>query len=136
MFPSKKRFKVLAAIPKKDGGSWWMNCGSMFEARTPNTFNLYLDAIPTHNKEGRVMFHLCEWTEDDMREARERAERRNSAGSGPSSGASSGSSSGSSYSARGSLSRTDANGSPMLAPDLPLFEAPSRAHDAGDQPPF
>jgi hypothetical protein len=128
MFPSK-RFKVLAAIPKKDGSSFWMNCGVMFEAKTPNTYNLYLDAVPTHQKEGRVMFHLREWTEDDLRESRERAERRNTNG-----GSSSYSSS--SYSARGTVARTDANGSPMLGPDLPLFEPPSRSHDANEQPPF
>jgi hypothetical protein len=123
MFPSK-RFKVLAAIPKKDGSSFWMNCGVMFEAKTPNTYNLYLDAIPTHQKEGRVMFHLREWTEDDLRESRDRAERRN------------GGASSSGYTARGTLARTDANGSPMLGPDLPLFEPPSRSHDAVEQPPF
>ena len=128
MFPSKKRFKVLAAIPKKDGSSWWMNCGSMYEAKTPNTYNLYLDAVPTHQKEG-IMFHLREWTEDDMREARERAERRSS--NGQSNGHSSG------YSARGTLARTDANSSQMLGPDLPLFEPPSRSHDgSAEQPPF
>jgi hypothetical protein len=121
---SSKRFKVLAAIPKKDGTSFWMNCGVMFEGKTPNTYNLYLDAVPTHQKEGRVMFHLREWTEDDMRESRERSERRGS-GSGNSS-----------YSARSAVARTDANGSPMLGPDLPLFEPPSRSHEAAEQPPF
>jgi hypothetical protein len=123
MFPSKKRFKVLAAIPKKDGSSWWMSCGSMFEGSKPNTFNLYLDAVPTHQKEGKVMFHLCELTEDEIREARERAERR-------------GNSSSSSYSARGTVSRADANGSSMLAPDLPMFDSPSRSQGAPDTTPF
>lgn len=127
MFPSKKRFKVLAAIPKRDGTSWWMNCGSMFEAKTPNSFNLYLDAVPTHHKgDGPMMFHLAELTEDDIRESRERAERRGNSSSG----------SGSGYSARGTLSRTDENGSPKLGPDLPLFDPPSRSHGASDQPPF
>lgn len=123
MFASKKRFKVLAAIPKKDGSSWWMNCGSMFEGKTPNTYNLYLDAVPTHQKEGRVMFHLREWTDEDLRESRERAERRNAMSS--------------SYSARGTVGRTDANGSPMLGPDIPLFDPPgSRSNGSSDQPPF
>ena len=62
------------------------------------------------------MFHLCEVTEEEMRE---RAERRNNPGFG----------SGSSYSARTTLSRTDASGSPLLGPDLPLFEPPSRSRE-------
>jgi hypothetical protein len=128
MFGSKKRFKVLAAIPKKDGTTWWMNCGTMYDGKTPGSFNLYIDAMPTHAPKdgGPQMFHLREFTEDDMRESRERAERRNG---NSHSGASS-------YSARGTLARTDANGSPMLGADLPLFEPPSRSHEANEQPPF
>ena len=130
MYPSKKRFKVLAAIPKKDGSSWWMNCGTMYDGKTPGSFNLYLDAMPTHPPKdgGPLMFHLREFTEDDLRESRERAERRNADGNG--NGQSSG------YSARGTLARTDANGSPLLGPDLPLFEPPSRSHGSTEQPPF
>ena len=29
----KKSFKVLAAIPKRDGGTYWMRCGSGFDRR-------------------------------------------------------------------------------------------------------
>lgn len=125
MFGSKKRFKVLAAIPKRDGTSWWMNCGTMYDGKTPGSFNLYLDAMPTHAPKdgGPLMFHLREFTEEDLRESRERAERRNSGSS--------------SYSARGTLGRTDANGSPMLGADVPLFGASSGgASNASEQPPF
>lgn len=121
MFGSKKRFKVLAAIPKRDGTSWWMNCGTMYEGKTPGSYNLYVDAMPTHAPKdgGPLMFHLREFTEEDLRESRERAERRNNGSS--------------SYSARGTLARGDANGSPMLGADI--FGATSSSA-ASDQAPF
>ena len=42
----KKMFKVLSAMPKKDGqGSYWVRCGNAFENKD-GSLNLYLDTFP------------------------------------------------------------------------------------------
>lgn len=139
---NKKKYKLLAPMPKKDGGSWWMHCGTMYEGKEPGSFNLFVDAVPTSTKDNKMMFHIREYTEDDFRESRERAERRNSSGGGslPSgfSSSSSGSSRSSSYAARGTLARSTADASPLLTgPDLPLqYGGGPGMGDAQDQPPF
>lgn len=130
----KKKYKVLAPMPKKDGSSWWMNCGDMYEGKEPGSFNLFLNAVPAAAKDGKLMFHLRELTEEDFREQRERSERSrsSSSGAGSYSGSSSGSNSGSGtgsggYSARGTLGQ-----------ELPLqFGKPSPAGtDAHEPVPF
>jgi hypothetical protein len=57
----KRSFKVLAAIPKHDGGHWWMRCGSAHTNRD-NSINVYLDVIPRDFK-----FTLRELDEEDLR---------------------------------------------------------------------
>ena len=57
----KKSFKVLAAIPKRDGGTYWMRCGSGFTNKD-DSINIYLDAIPKDMK-----FQLRELDEEDLR---------------------------------------------------------------------
>jgi len=57
----KKSFKVLAAIPKRDGGTYWMRCGSGFTNKD-DSINIYLDAIPKDMK-----FQLREFDEEDLR---------------------------------------------------------------------
>jgi hypothetical protein len=57
----KKSFKVLAAIPKRDGGTYWMRCGSAFTNKD-DSINIYLDAIPKDMK-----FQLRELDEEDLR---------------------------------------------------------------------
>ena len=38
-------FKVLSAIEKRDGGTFWMRVGSAFTNRD-NSVNIYLDVLP------------------------------------------------------------------------------------------
>ena len=57
----KKTFKVLAAIPKRDGTQWWMKCGSA-HTNKDDSINVYLDAMPRDLK-----FQLRELDEEDMR---------------------------------------------------------------------
>jgi len=57
----KKAFKVLAAIPKKDGTQWWMKCGSA-HTNKDDSINVYLDAMPRDLK-----FQLRELDEEDLR---------------------------------------------------------------------
>jgi hypothetical protein len=57
----KKSFKVLAAIPKRDGGTYWMRCGNGFTNKD-DSINVYLDAIPKDMK-----FQLRELDEEDLR---------------------------------------------------------------------
>jgi hypothetical protein len=57
----KKAFKVLAAIPKKDGSHFWMKCGSGHTNRD-DSINVYLDAVPKDLK-----FQLRELDEEDLR---------------------------------------------------------------------
>ena len=57
----KKTFKVLAAIPKRDGSHWWMKCGSA-HTNKDDSINVYLDAVPRDLK-----FQLRELDEEDLR---------------------------------------------------------------------
>ena len=68
----KKTFKVLAAIPKKDGTQWWMKCGSA-HTNKDDSINVYLDAMPRDLK-----FQLRELDEEDLR--RREAYRTGAAG--------------------------------------------------------
>ena len=70
----KKSFKVLAAIPKRDGGTYWMRCGNGFTNKD-DSINVYLDAIPKDMK-----FQLRELDEEDLR-------RREASRSAPGTGA-------------------------------------------------
>jgi hypothetical protein len=57
----KRVFKVLAAIPKRDGGHFWMKLGSGYTNKD-ESINVYLDAFPRDGK-----FTLRELDEDDLR---------------------------------------------------------------------
>lgn len=57
----KRTFKVMAAIPKRDGGHWWMKCGSG-HTNKDDSINVYLDAVPRDLK-----FTLRELDEEDLR---------------------------------------------------------------------
>jgi hypothetical protein len=57
----KQTFKVMAAIPKRDGGHWWMRCGTG-HTNKDDSINVYLDAVPRDLK-----FTLRELDEEDLR---------------------------------------------------------------------
>jgi hypothetical protein len=57
----KQTYKVLAAIPKRDGGHWWMRCGTG-HTNKDDSINVYLDAVPRDLK-----FTLRELDEEDLR---------------------------------------------------------------------
>jgi hypothetical protein len=57
----KQTFKVLAAIPKRDGGHFWMRCGTG-HTNKDDSINVYLDAVPRDLK-----FTLRELDEEDLR---------------------------------------------------------------------
>jgi len=57
----KRTFKVLAAIPKRDGGHFWMRCGNGYTNKD-DSINVYLDAVPRDMK-----FQLRELDEEDLR---------------------------------------------------------------------
>jgi hypothetical protein len=57
----KRTFKVLAAIPKRDGGHWWMKCGSG-HTNKDDSINVYLDAVPRDLK-----FTLRELDDEDLK---------------------------------------------------------------------
>ncbi len=54
-------FKVLTAIEKRDGGTFWMRVGSAFTNRD-NSVNIYLDVMPKN-----FQFQLRELDEEDLR---------------------------------------------------------------------
>ncbi len=54
-------FKVLSAIEKRDGGTFWMRVGSGFTNRD-NSVNIYLDVIPK-----TFQLQLRELDEEDLR---------------------------------------------------------------------
>jgi len=70
----KKMFKVLSAIEKRDGGTFWMRVGSAFTNRD-NSVNIYLDVLPKN-----FQFQLRELDEEDLR--RRDPQRAGGAGGG------------------------------------------------------
>lgn len=63
MLMNKKQFKLLAIIPKKDGSTYWMRCGSAFTNKD-DSINIYMDALPRGNE---WKFQLRELTEEDFK---------------------------------------------------------------------
>jgi hypothetical protein len=57
----KKTFKVLAAIPKRDGGVWWMRCGNG-HTNKDDSINVYLAAVPRD-----LRFTLRELDDEDVK---------------------------------------------------------------------
>lgn len=57
----KRTYKVLAAIPKRDGGHYWMRCGNG-HTNKDDSINVYLDVVPRDLK-----FTLRELDEEDLR---------------------------------------------------------------------
>ena len=82
----KRQFKVISPIERKDGGKYWMRCGTAF-VNKDNSINVYLDALPlvASKEQQGVTLQLRELTDEELRE---RAEKRASS---------------STYSARGTL---------------------------------
>ena len=69
-------FKVLCAIEKRDGGTYWMRVGSGFTNRD-NSVNIYLDVIPKN-----FQLQLRELDEEDLRKREPRADAGAGAGAG------------------------------------------------------
>lgn len=57
----KKTFKVLTPISKKEGGTYWVRCGSGF-LNKDSSINLYLDVMPFDGK-----LTIRELDEEDLR---------------------------------------------------------------------
>ena len=98
----KRMFKVISPIDRRDGGKYWLRCGTGY-VNKDNSINVYLEALPLVAKDQGVTLQLREMTEEDFRE---RAEKR------------------ASYAARGSLDPTftpsAAAGLPSAAADVPF----------------
>ena len=75
----KRTYKVLAAIPKRDGGHFWMKCGAG-HTNKDDSINIYLDVVPRDLK-----FTLRELDEEDLKR-REAYRANHSESSGPPSG--------------------------------------------------
>ena len=75
----KRTYKVLAAIPKRDGGHFWMKCGAG-HTNKDDSINIYLDVVPRDLK-----FTLRELDEEDLKR-REAYRANHSESAGPPSG--------------------------------------------------
>jgi hypothetical protein len=73
VFQDKRMFKVISPIDKRDGGKWWLRCGTAY-VNKDNSINVYLEALPlVHQKDGRgVTLQLREYTEQELREQAEK----------------------------------------------------------------
>ena len=60
---AKKQFKLLAMLPKKDGSTYWMRCGTAFMNKD-DSINVYLDALP---RGAEWRFQLRELDEEDLK---------------------------------------------------------------------
>ncbi|MDX2090360.1 MAG: hypothetical protein SFX73_21055 [Kofleriaceae bacterium] len=73
----KREYKVLAPIPKANGGEWWMSVGRAYD-NVDGSVNLYIDAIPTGGLAGKgLKLQLRVLDEEDLR--RREAYRANGA---------------------------------------------------------
>ncbi len=61
----KRMFKVISSVERRDGGKFWMRCGSAFTNKD-DSINVYLDAVPVGKE---VTLQLRELTEEDLRES-------------------------------------------------------------------
>jgi hypothetical protein len=71
---SKKMFKVISPIERRDGsGKWWMRCGTAF-ANKDESINVYIEALPLAGlaKGDGVTLQLREFTEEELRERSEK----------------------------------------------------------------
>ena len=78
----KREYKVLAPIPKANGGEWFMNVGRAYD-NVDGSVNLYIDALPTHAPKG-LKLQLRQLDEEDLR--RREAYRASAAANGRASG--------------------------------------------------
>ncbi len=76
----KKMYKVISPMETRDGGKWWMRCGSGFTNKD-DSINVYLNALPLATKDGQVTLQIRELSEEDLRH---RDEKRSSYGARPS----------------------------------------------------
>ena len=78
----KRMFKVISPMETRDGGKWWMRCGTAFTNKD-DSINLYLNALPLQMKDGQVTLQIRELSEEELRQ---RDDKRASYGSRPSAG--------------------------------------------------
>lgn len=86
----KRRFKVLAALPRTDGqGEWFMRIGNGFENKD-GSINVYLDVIPVSgNGSGKgLKLQIRELDENDLRQREAHRANASASGSGPDTNAS------------------------------------------------
>ena len=82
MNPQKKMYKVIHAMEKKGGGTYWMRVGTAFTNRD-DSINIYLDAVPAPNgKSARYEFQIRELDAEDLRRREAYASRSNGSGTG------------------------------------------------------
>jgi hypothetical protein len=81
MNPQKKMYKVIHAVEKKGGGTYWMRVGSAFTNRD-DSINIYLDAVPAPSgKSSRYEFQIRELDAEDLRRREAHASGNNTGGS-------------------------------------------------------
>ncbi|MBA3502753.1 MAG: hypothetical protein M4D80_21250 [Myxococcota bacterium] len=86
MNPQKKMYKVIHAVEKKGGGTYWMRVGSAFTNRD-DSINIYLDAVPAPSgKSSRYEFQIRELNDEDLRRREAYASGGNNAGGGGTNG--------------------------------------------------
>lgn len=84
---TKKMFKVISPIERRDGGKWWMRCGTA-HGNKDDSINVYVDALPLAGMAAGkgITLQLREYTEEELRERSERANNpRGGSSMGPSS---------------------------------------------------
>lgn len=62
----KREYKVLAPIPKANGGEWFMHVGRAYE-NSDGSINLYIDAIPTGSTGKGLKLQVRALDEEDLR---------------------------------------------------------------------
>lgn len=71
---SKMTHKVLLLKERPDGTKWWFQLGGGAPTREGRNggLNLFLDTLPSPQKDGSIRLFVCEYTEQEQRERAER----------------------------------------------------------------
>jgi hypothetical protein len=71
---SKVTHKVLLMKERTDGTTWWMQLGSGAPTKEgrDGALNLYLDTLPSQQKDGTIRLYVVPYTEQEQREREER----------------------------------------------------------------
>lgn len=59
------RYDIVTPRPGKDGKTFWLRIGSMFQSKDGNGYAIKLDALPLPNEKGEIWLKASEPRQND-----------------------------------------------------------------------